>query len=483
MLLCLDYGHRGSNLDYGACAYGYKESELVLSIGKKVLKKITGHGVKCLETRGSEDDVVSLNERVLIANKNKATHFISIHINSASNSDGSLATKATGIETFIYKSTLKGSKEMADSVQKRLIEYTGAVDRGVKEGNFAVIRDTNMDAILIECGFISNPSEADLLAMDEYQEKLACAISKGFLESVGIEYKEDVIDSKGDDNMIELYKKTAKVALKDIMEVNVVIENKTMKQVFDKYKPDIILNGTLYDMASGKTITNTVDENVAHGYLFSKEGIGIKNRKELVWTTFDNAKKDNTIFDFLGGSPTLVKEGKKYVDASGTVSDYVLKGTHLRSFLGFNKTHLFLCCSMSNNTIDSLASYCINTEKMEYAINLDGGGSCGLGVKNGSSLKIISSSSRANANWVLVYLNKKTNVDNSTKVESGVKADVITGTLGKTKVCIDGKVCETSSVVIDGRTLITLRDFEQAGYKIGYKSINGVMMATIDKPQ
>ncbi len=84
--------------------------------------------------------------------------FVSVHYNSAP------STSAEGIEVFYYgsdkgKERTQASKQLADSVLKNVIETTQAKSRGIKHGNLAVVRKTNMPAILVEGGFLTNEKE------------------------------------------------------------------------------------------------------------------------------------------------------------------------------------------------------------------------------------------------------------------------------------------------------------------------------------
>lgn len=224
----------------------------------------------------------------------------------------------------------------------------------------------------------------------------------------------------------------------------------TYSQVMSKYKPDVLINLALYDVGSKENITNLVDENKPSGYLFSSNGIGIKNDKELVWTTFDKAKTDNSVRDFVAGSPVLVSNGKVNIDWGNKYSSYV-DGIHKRSAIGFNDNGLILLCTDGNMSIKDLANTCVNNFTAKYMVNCDGGGSCHLQVGD----KIYSKSTRGNVSWLLVYLVGKNEVP----------------------VRVDGKEYYFNAIVKDGRTYVQLRDFEQANYKVDY--VNGV--ATIDK--
>lgn len=167
----------------------------------------------------------------------------------------------------------------------------------------------------------------------------------------------------------------------------------TATQVYNKYKPDYMINLALYDMASGTNITHLKDEGVASGYLFSNEGIGIKGDAEILWTT----KDDNSVRDYVSGSPILLKNGQKCIDWGNKKSDYIC-GSHNRSAIGFNSQEMMLYTSNEELTLNELQDALI-WHGFDYAINCDGGGSCHL--QEGE--KIYSKSLRSNASWLLIY--------------------------------------------------------------------------------
>ena len=163
----IDPGHGGS--DPGASGNGIIEKELNLQLAIKVRDKLRSQDVEVVMSR--EDDVyVSLQERAMQANSVTPDAFVSIHNNSF---DGS---SANGIETFYTKSI---DKSLADGIQSRLIANTNAANRGVKLGKLYVTRKTNMPAVLVEGGFMTNPTEAEKLKTDSYQEAIANAIVDG----------------------------------------------------------------------------------------------------------------------------------------------------------------------------------------------------------------------------------------------------------------------------------------------------------------
>lgn len=135
------------------------------------------------DTTGKTD--ISLDARTDKANAWGADLLVSIHANGYSTGWNS----AHGIETFVYKTSLKGSYNVASKVQAALIAATGLSNRGVKAGNLHMVRESNMDAILVECGFMTNQAEAALLKTAAYRNKCATAIVKGIVQAYGLKAK------------------------------------------------------------------------------------------------------------------------------------------------------------------------------------------------------------------------------------------------------------------------------------------------------
>lgn len=129
---------------------------------------------------------VPLTERTKKANDWPADVYISIHANAAG--DGGW-NNAQGIETYVYTSRPQAAVALANAVQRHLIRATGRQDRGVKSADFHVLRETKMTAILVECGFMTNKQECELLKSDAYRRKCASAIVSGIAETYGIKKK------------------------------------------------------------------------------------------------------------------------------------------------------------------------------------------------------------------------------------------------------------------------------------------------------
>jgi len=117
---------------------------------------------------------VPLTTRVKLANRLNVDAFVSIHANAFGNNWNS----ANGIETYVYPTASNESIVLATLVQSALITACNRADRGVKKANFAVLRETRMPAILIECGFMTNREEAALLMKKAYRLQCAKAIAQ-----------------------------------------------------------------------------------------------------------------------------------------------------------------------------------------------------------------------------------------------------------------------------------------------------------------
>ena len=211
--IVIDPGHGGK--DPGALGRGsLKEKAIVLSISEKLRDILKRKGYTVLMTRDT-NHFIPLKQRTIFATRHKADLFLSIHAN------GSRSPKAKGIETYylsvastdkasediaarenadsgysiqeletllkgiIQESKSEDSKRLAKHVQQALVQATGAVDRGVKHARFVVLIGTNVPAILIETGFVSNPTEGRKLTTSAYQHKIAVAIAQGIEKFLG----------------------------------------------------------------------------------------------------------------------------------------------------------------------------------------------------------------------------------------------------------------------------------------------------------
>src|SRR5699024_6954476 len=167
--IVVDPGHGGK--DPGTSSNGLIEKTLVLDISKRVVKKLRAEGYAVIITR-SNDKYLELGERTNIANTAKADLFLSIHANSGG---------GQGIETWWYNKGYEPtkSKELATIVQSEVIKETKANNRGVKNGNLYVNRESKMPSSLVEVGFLDNSNDANKLKQDKYKEKVSKGIANG----------------------------------------------------------------------------------------------------------------------------------------------------------------------------------------------------------------------------------------------------------------------------------------------------------------
>ncbi|MBR2565004.1 MAG: N-acetylmuramoyl-L-alanine amidase [Paenibacillus sp.] len=173
-IVVIDPGHGGK--DPGTIGISNtQEKNFTLPLGLKVQALLLQEpDIEVVMTR--ETDVYPTRpERVQLANTLNADVFVSIHGNSVKASP-----QSSGTETFYYKRS--NSKELADIVHRHLIEALGFKDRGVKNGNLEVIRDTTMPAVLLEIGFLSNLAEEQAMLSESVQDKAAQAIVNGIKE-------------------------------------------------------------------------------------------------------------------------------------------------------------------------------------------------------------------------------------------------------------------------------------------------------------
>ncbi|MFE4710064.1 MULTISPECIES: N-acetylmuramoyl-L-alanine amidase [unclassified Paenibacillus] len=175
-LVVLDAGHGAK--DSGAVGVtGKYEKNFNLAVVLKaadLLKK--ENKVDVVLTR-SDDTFIELKDRAALANNLKADLFISVHANSGASSS------ASGSETYYQRDA---SKALANVMHKYLVQATGISDRGVRYGNFHVIRETKMPAVLLEVGYLSNKNDEALLFNDAFQSRVAAGIVSGINEYLGI---------------------------------------------------------------------------------------------------------------------------------------------------------------------------------------------------------------------------------------------------------------------------------------------------------
>ncbi len=177
----IDQGHNPVNPNAGAEGNGLREQDIVYRIGVELAELLRANGdfeVRLsrpnADTQLGSSTSSSLAARVNEANAWDADYFISLHTNASDNSS------ASGSEAFVY-SRPSTAYELGEDILEGLNETTGLRDRGtfVRPGLY-VLRKTNMPAVLIELGFITNSRDAAL--MNGSPEVFAQGIYRGILD-------------------------------------------------------------------------------------------------------------------------------------------------------------------------------------------------------------------------------------------------------------------------------------------------------------
>lgn len=152
----IDLGHGG--IDSGAVGKNYKESMLVLEIGKELNNLLSSSNVKYKFSR-LEDRFLTLQERCNLANNMNADIFLSIHINSSKN------LSAAGTEAWVYG--LKNNKVSVDFATYITNDLSNTINTnnggGKVNPKFTVLKKTKMKALILEVGFISNIKEEQVI--------------------------------------------------------------------------------------------------------------------------------------------------------------------------------------------------------------------------------------------------------------------------------------------------------------------------------
>lgn len=191
LTVVIDAGHGG--YDPGAITKkGIYEKEINLEMAKQVQELLKPCGINVILTREEDIDYVpegtrgrqtkkqaDLNYRISMASQAKADAFVSLHLNATATGLNS------GAETFYHSKSEEG-KRLAETIQKELIKVPEMNRRIAKPGDFYIIKNTPMPAVIVELGYISNPKEQIKLQQPWYQDQLAHAVAKGIANYFGL---------------------------------------------------------------------------------------------------------------------------------------------------------------------------------------------------------------------------------------------------------------------------------------------------------
>ena len=181
----IDQGHNPQNPNAGAEGSGLREQDIVFRIGLELAELLRANpnfevrlSRPTISTQIGSSNAESLRLRVNDANSWGADYFISLHTNASE------LSSASGIEAFAYSEPSRAF-ELGEDILTALNRTTGLKNRGMKvRSGLYVLRKTQMPAVLVELGFITNPSDAAL--MNNSPELFAQGIYQGIVAYTGV---------------------------------------------------------------------------------------------------------------------------------------------------------------------------------------------------------------------------------------------------------------------------------------------------------
>lgn len=169
----VDPGHGGR--DSGGRGNKLVEKQLTLETALKLGEDLRGSGLRVVMTR-TDDRFYLLDERVALANRNRANNaiLVSVHYNASGRG-------ASGVVTFFWRTDSHG---LAVRVQRALAQETGLKDIGVVRRRLRVTRNPDVPCLLVECGYMTNKSDAAKISQPAFRGRVAAGIARGILDQL-----------------------------------------------------------------------------------------------------------------------------------------------------------------------------------------------------------------------------------------------------------------------------------------------------------
>jgi N-acetylmuramoyl-L-alanine amidase len=168
LTVVIDAGHGGHDRG-GIPGQRIAEKDMTLDVAQRLRNVLAAAGYRVVMTRDS-DVFVPLGMRVAIANSYRNAIFVCIHFNATGRAG------ASGIETYFYT---RDSLPLASAIHYYVTGGAPSANRGVRRRGYYVLRRTTIPAVLVECGFLTNPTEAAYAQTASYRQKLADEIAAG----------------------------------------------------------------------------------------------------------------------------------------------------------------------------------------------------------------------------------------------------------------------------------------------------------------
>lgn len=187
MKIMLDAGH-GYNTPGKRSPDGLREYEFNRAVANYANQLLENYKNVTVYFSHSDQRDVSLTARTDKANNLNVDIFVSIHANAFGSGGWN---NVGGIETYVYPSRPPVANQLAQKIQRNLVIATGLENRGVRTADFHVLRETKMDAVLVECGFMTNRNEVELLRSETYRRTIAEGIVKALAEQFKLQRKDN----------------------------------------------------------------------------------------------------------------------------------------------------------------------------------------------------------------------------------------------------------------------------------------------------
>jgi len=204
--IVIDAGHGGQ--DGGAVVGELREKDYTLLLALELERELLAKNYQVHMTRRT-DETVALSKRPGIANSLQADLLVSIHLNTSPD------PSAHGVETFyshpkalreqwarkVQQQSTQGSEkllsdqEVAEIVQQAILEKTGARNRGTKNSKMMVTRKSEVPAVLVECGFLTNEKERAFILTEQYRSAIVAGLSAG-VEHVMAQNRERLLQAE-----------------------------------------------------------------------------------------------------------------------------------------------------------------------------------------------------------------------------------------------------------------------------------------------
>ncbi|MDD5349740.1 MAG: N-acetylmuramoyl-L-alanine amidase [Chthoniobacteraceae bacterium] len=169
----VDAGHGGH--DSGASTRGgrvrLREKDLTLDVARRINGKLRAAGFRTIMTR-ADDRFITLDDRVDCSNAYRRSVFVSIHFNDTRR------RAVHGAETYHNR---HGTWQLAERIEHSLASMPEGEDRGVRTARYRVLRKSDGPALLVECGYLSNPAEAQHCASAVWREQVATRIANAIV--------------------------------------------------------------------------------------------------------------------------------------------------------------------------------------------------------------------------------------------------------------------------------------------------------------